>query len=194
METASNPRAPFWGCPLGLVSWTEQRSKNPYVRQYNALWSDHFSGVWQEGEHTCTDTQSDLRTQGFLDGRSGRWRDSSDIKSVSVKVSVFVSVCMCTSGCVYMGSYVSESLCMHECPKRMCICFLFWDMCGCVCVRASQQAWHCCWAILALSHTLLISPILCPLCRWHVGLYSSILSLWSLSSESQGLREPYVPT
>lgn len=130
METAWNPRVPFGGCPLGLVSWTEQRSKTHMSDNVMPCEAYHPSGIWQKGEkeHTHALTHNLIWGQGFLDGRSGRWRDSSDTESAPVKVSWFVCVCVF----VYMHLFASESL-----YTWMCICFLF-----CLCARPLCPTWH----------------------------------------------------
>lgn len=69
METGSKPKAPFWGFPLGLVSWTEQRSTthmSDNIKPYEAYRS---SDIWQKTgkEHTNKQAhaQSDLVNRVF---------------------------------------------------------------------------------------------------------------------------------
>lgn len=80
METGPEPRAPFWGFLLGRVSWTEQISKTHMSDNITPCEACHFSGTWQRRGWEHEHTHKKIRGRGFTDGRSGRWRDSSEIQ------------------------------------------------------------------------------------------------------------------
>lgn len=171
METASNPRAPFWGCPLGLVSWTEQRSKTHMSDKIMPCEAYHPSGIWQKGRRRA---HIQGHTLWFED--RAFWMAALADEETAVTSSLFV--------CVLMWMCLNAFVCIWKFVYLLDFAYALFFVYGhvhyvCVCVS------HCYWTVIYThkhSHTLLmLSPTLCPLCRWHMGLSSSILSSWSLS-------------
>lgn len=92
--------------------------------------------------------------QGFLDGRSGRWRDSSDIESVSVKVSVCARMCV--------------SVLRHTHAQWMCLHAF-------VCLWKFVYLWECAYALF------FVYAHVCFVC---VCVSSLLLAVYALSTHT----------
>lgn len=172
MDTGPKPRTPFWG--LALFPGQSERAK-PICQTISCPVKHATSVVWQKRGQQLARAHTHTHTwgQGFTDGRSGRWRDSSDVQCFNVWICAPIRanckpVCAeCTAICVFTSVSTGQ---------RVRSPLLHW-----IDAISALSRWQTCM------HSLL-KPLLalCPHSRWHVGFSSSVLSSWSLSTRSLG--------
>lgn len=112
METGSKPRVPFWGFPLGLVSWTEQKSKTHMSDNIMPCEAYHCSGIWQKGERERAHTHINTHTVGFEDRDRAFWMAALADEETAEWDRVFFSQ-------KWLCVLVCPSMCSHTCKDKI---------------------------------------------------------------------------